>query len=100
MALHELHPLCDAEIAGLPASPGVFVLFQIEVAVHVDSATNLRKGLRAAKAKFPGASHFSVEPLDPQGLSARVEQLRSQLRLVRTATFVGLRPATVGDHQS
>lgn len=89
MALHELHPLCDAEIAQLPEKPGVFVLFQIEVAVHADQAANLRKALRTAKASFPSASHFSVETLAPRALAPRVQQLRKQLRLVRTASFVG-----------
>ncbi|HVO81940.1 MAG TPA: hypothetical protein VMT28_14485 [Terriglobales bacterium] len=89
MALHELHPFCEAEIALLPAKAGVYVLFQIEVAVHVDSTANLRQGLRAAKAKFPYASHFSVETPDPQALLPRVRQLRNELRLVRTASFVG-----------
>lgn len=89
MGLHELHPFSDAEIAGLPATPGVYVLFQIEIAIHVDCATNLRKGLRAAQEKFPAASHFSVESLELRALPARVEQLKKQLRLVRTATFVG-----------
>ena len=89
MALHELHPLCAAEIAQLPAKPGVFVLFQIEVAVHADHAANLRKGLRAAKTNFPNASHFSVEMLGTRALAPRVQQLRKQLRLVRTASFVG-----------
>jgi hypothetical protein len=89
MALHELHPFCDAEIANLPTKPGVYVLFQIEVAVHADWAGNLRQGLSAAKAKFPSASHFSVETLAPRALAPRVQQLRKQLRLVRTASFVG-----------
>jgi hypothetical protein len=89
MALHELHPFCDAEIASLPTKPGVYVLFQIEVAIHADSAVNLRKGLRAARAKFPNASHFSAEVLSAPDLAPRVEQLRKQLRLVRTASFVG-----------
>jgi hypothetical protein len=89
MALHELHPFNDAEIDRLPEKPGVYVLFQIEVAVHVDSAGNLRNGVRAAKARFPAASHFSAETLSTRALVPRVRHLRQELKLVRTATFVG-----------
>ncbi|MBZ5706848.1 MAG: hypothetical protein LAN63_15975 [Acidobacteriia bacterium] len=89
MALQELHPFNDAEIAKLPEKPGVYILFQIEVAVHVDSAGNLRKGVRTAKARFPAASHFSVETLSTRALAQRVKHLRQELKLVRTATFVG-----------
>jgi excinuclease UvrABC nuclease subunit len=89
MALNELHPFNDAEIAKLPAKPGVYVFFQIEVAVHVDSAANLRKAVQTAKARFPAASHFSVEARSPRTSVQRVNNLRQQLKLVRTATFVG-----------
>jgi hypothetical protein len=89
MPLSELHPLCDVEIVNLPAKPGVFVLFQIEVPVHADGAGNLRQALRSARSRFPQASHFSVELLDSQAVPARIQQLRTQLRLVRTASFIG-----------
>ena len=89
MSLHELHPFCSAEIDRMSTNPGVYLLFQIEIAIHAAAATNLRKGLHAAKAEFPQASHFSLETLGPSELAPRVEQLRKQLRLVRAATFVG-----------
>jgi hypothetical protein len=102
MALHELHPLSDGEIAKLPQKPGVYVFFHIEVAVHVDGAQNLRKELLRAKAQFPAATHFSVEMAESngQGVARRVQQLREQLRLVRTVGFVGTRtgqPSAISD---
>lgn len=90
MALHELHPMSDSEIARLPHQAGVFVLFQIEVPVHVDSAADLRKALRLARAGFPAATHFSVESArSSRGLSARVTALKQELRLVRSVGFDG-----------
>ena len=87
MGLHQLHPFQDSEIRDLPQTSGVFVLFQIEVPIHVDGVENLRKSLRAAKASFPQASHFSTEILEARALTERVRQLRRELRLVRTTGF-------------
>lgn len=91
MALHELHPMSDSEIARLPQQTGVFVLFQIEVPIHVDGAADLRKALRLAKARFPAASHFSVEPAraGSRRRGQRVAALREELRLVRSVGFDG-----------
>ncbi len=91
MALHELHPLQPGEIEKLPPKAGVYVLFQIEVAIHVDGARNLRREVGAARAKFPAATHFAVETLARNGraLTERVRQLRRDLSLVRTVTFLG-----------
>jgi hypothetical protein len=105
MALHELHPFSDGEIANLPQKPGVYVFFQIEVAVHVDGAQHLRRELLRAKAQLPAATHFAVEMADGngQGMARRVQQLREQLRLVRTVGFVGTRsgqPSAFSDQPS
>lgn len=90
MALHELHPMSDSEIAGLPQQAGVFVLFQIEVPIHVDGAANLGKALQLAKSRFPAATHFAVESARAgSGLSQRVTRLREELRLVRSVGFDG-----------
>jgi len=91
MALHELHPFQRGEIAKLPQKPGVYVLFQIEVAIHADGARNLRRELRAAKAKFPAATHFAVETpaASSRAIVQRVRQLRKDLSLVRTVSFMG-----------
>ena len=90
MPLHEFHPFCDAELAKVPAERGVYVLFQIQIPLHAEGAENLRSALHAAKAQFPGASHFAFELLDTAALvEDRVHDLRRQLRRVRTATFVG-----------
>jgi hypothetical protein len=92
MPLHELHPFTDAEIALLPHQPGMYVLFQIENPIHADGAQNLRKDVRAAKTKFPHATHFSIETLDAPALAQRLEALRKELKLVRKAGFIGSRP--------
>jgi len=91
MALYELHLFTDGEISSAPAEPGVYVLFQVENAVHVDGASNLRNRLRKAKAKFPAATHFSVEIAGPgrRGMSQRVRELKQELSFVRTTGFLG-----------
>jgi hypothetical protein len=91
MGLDQFHPFCDPEIAKVPRKPGVFVLFQIQIPIHVDSAEDLRKGLVRGKRQFPGASHFSVEAVtgDARSIRHRVREIRERLKLVRTGAFVG-----------
>jgi hypothetical protein len=91
VALSELHPLSRNEIAKLPAKPGVYVLFQVQIPVHADTAKNLRRSLLVAKAKFAGATHFAVEVIekDSRGVVQRLGQLRKELARVRTAAFIG-----------
>jgi hypothetical protein len=91
VALSELHPLSRNEIAKLPAKPGVYVLFQVQIPVHADAAKNLRRSLLAAKAKFAGATHFAVEVIekDSLGVVQRLGHLRKELARVRTAGFIG-----------
>ena len=91
MGLGEWHPFCESEIERTPAARGVFVLFRIEVPVHVAGASNLRKALRAAKTEHAAATHFAVEP-STADTEERVSQLREELKLVRSAGFMGLRP--------
>jgi hypothetical protein len=91
MALQELHPLNDAEIANVSAKCGVYVLFQLENPLLADTSENLRKGLRAAKVSFPSATHFSVEQLSRRGMRQRVRKLRKELGLVRAVGFIGSR---------
>jgi hypothetical protein len=92
MALHELHPFQTAEIARLPQTAGVYVLFQVENPIHCGGAENLRRGVRSAKARFPRATHFAVETVaNPhRALSQRLQAVKKELRLVRTATFIGV----------
>lgn len=91
MALSELHPFTDVEIAGAPAAGGVYMLFQVENPIHADQAKNLRQRLREEKAKFPRATHFSVETghADAGQRAARVAQVRAELDRVRSKTFIG-----------
>src|SRR5690348_12972895 len=79
MSLSELHPLNDGEIAKLPAKPGVYVLFRIQIPVQVDSASNLRRDVQSAKARASGATHFAAEVLEPEAIDARLADLRKQL---------------------
>jgi hypothetical protein len=72
MGLGEWHPFCESEIERVPAIAGVFVLFRIEVPVHVAGAANLRKALRAAKTEHAAATHFAIEPPRQTRLSACV----------------------------
>jgi excinuclease UvrABC nuclease subunit len=87
MPLHELHPFGDAEIAKLPPQPGVYVLFQIQIPIRVGAAGNLRRDLSAAKAEFPGATHFSVELLSAENVAQRAQAVTEELRLVRALGF-------------
>ena len=91
MSLQELHPLNDAELANVSDTCGVYVLFQLENPLLADTAENLKRELRSAKAKFPNATHFSVEPLSRRAIARRLRQLRKDLGLVRAVGFVGSR---------
>lgn len=91
MALHELHPFIRSEIGKLPEKPGVYVLFQVQIPLHADGGANLRKTLRAARAKFPHASHFAVEVLPTEeDVARRLRQVEQELKRVRTAGFIGV----------
>ena len=91
MALHELHPLVSSEIAKIPQKAGVYALFQLENPLAVGRAANLRKGVRAAKARYPRAMHFAVEVLPTSKIAARLRRLEVEVGLVRKRTFVGAR---------
>ena len=92
MALHELHPLTDVEIAGVAATSGIYVLFQVETPLHVDSAANLRQRLASEKTRLPQATHFATETghRSEQEAAQRLEKLRQELRRVRVGWFAGL----------
>jgi hypothetical protein len=88
--LSHFHPLCDGEIARLPETPGVYLMFQLQVPLQVDGALNLRLAVQRARSQFPRATHFSVETVSSAAeLADQVEKRRHELRLVRTATLVG-----------
>jgi hypothetical protein len=91
MALHELHPFSDWEIAQVPQKRGVYILFQVESPIHADGAENLRKGIVGAKEKFPRATHFAVETLssNARAFSQRVRKLKKEMKLVRIRAFLG-----------
>jgi hypothetical protein len=89
MALHEWHPFVNEEISRVPAKPGVYILYQVQIPLCADGASNLRQRLLAEKAKFPRATHFAIEETDGSSLSQRVSDLRQQLALVRKKGFVG-----------
>jgi hypothetical protein len=91
MPLHELHPFSDSEIAQVPQKRGVYVLFQVENPIYADGAQNLRKGVLRGKEQFPRATHFAVETLstNARAFSQRVRKLRQEMKLVRTAAFLG-----------
>ena len=90
MALDEFHPFNDGEIAKTPQEPGVYLIFQIQIPVHLDAADNLRKAVRAAKAEFPSATHFAVEThTNARDLARRKRQLEEQLSRVRKVGFIG-----------
>ncbi len=93
MALDQFHPICESEIAKVPRKPGVYVLFQIQIPIHADSAANLRKELVRAKGRFPRASHFAVEPMNgaARDIRLRARELQDKMKLVRTGAFVGSR---------
>jgi hypothetical protein len=82
VGLHELHPLTREEIDKLPGTSGIYVLFQVQIPVHVEEAHDLRQALVAAKASAAGGP----------ALAERLRQLRQELRRVRTAGFVGSPP--------
>lgn len=91
MALYELHPFIDGEIARAPEEAGVYVLFQVETPLHVDGARNLRQRLREEKTRVPQATHFAVETgYNSERESAkRVEKLKKELGRVRVGWFAG-----------
>ena len=92
MSLHELHSVTETEIAKVPSTRGVYVLYQVQNPLHADGSDNLREALTAARMQFPRATHFSVEACEsPAQLAARLQQLREELRMVRTLAF-GSRP--------
>ena len=83
-----MHPFVDMELKQVPRACGVFVLFQIQIPVHVDATENLQRALREARTKFPRASHFAVEPApDEPAMRARLEELQRQMTRVRAAAF-------------
>ncbi|MGE5205033.1 MAG: hypothetical protein ACM3PW_05430 [Chlamydiota bacterium] len=91
MALYELHPFTDSEIAAAPEEAGVYVLFQVETPLHVDGAPNLRQRLISEKARVPQATHFAVETghKSERDRAKRVEQLKQELSRVRVGWFAG-----------
>lgn len=93
MALHELHPFTDAEVARAPEAAGVYVLFQVENPLHVDGAENLRDRLKAEKARLPQATHFAIETghKTERELAERVEKVKKGLGRVRVEWFAGAR---------
>lgn len=93
MPLHEFHPFSDAEIAKIPQKSGVFLIFQVEVPVHVDGAKDLRSAVRKARPLYPAATHFAVEPIDGErAISERLQLLRRELNRVRSTTFFPAKP--------
>ena len=92
MAVHELHTFTLEEVAQLPKEAGVYVLFQVQNPLCADQADDVRAAVTAARSKYPRATHFAVELCNAPGhRSARLNQLRQELRLVRTLAF-GSRP--------
>ncbi len=91
MALHELHPFTDAEVIRAPQAAGVYVLFQVENPLHVDSAANLRTKLKAEKLRLPQATHFAIEIgyKTERDAAKRVQTLRKELGRVRVEWFAG-----------
>ena len=91
MSIYQLRPFTRAEIASIPAKPGVFVLFQVENHIYVGGGANVRKLLQSAKPKFTEATHFAVEITDASAAAIRdrVGNLREQLSRVRKAGFIG-----------
>jgi hypothetical protein len=91
MALYELHPFSEPEIARVSEEAGVYLLFQVENPLHIDAAPNLRQRLGREKARFPQATHFAVETgyKSEREISKRLDQLRQELSHVRVKGFVG-----------
>jgi hypothetical protein len=93
MPLHEFHPFTDTEIAKIPHQPGVFLIFQVEVPVHVDGAKDLREAVRNVRSQYPAATHFAVETLEGErAIGARLKTLQRELSRVRSATFFPVKP--------
>jgi excinuclease UvrABC nuclease subunit len=91
MALHELHPYTEAEIAGVPQEAGVYVLFQVENPLHVGGAANLRQQLKSEKTRLPQATHFAIETgyTSEREAAKRVEKVKNELGRVRVEWFAG-----------
>ena len=91
MAVHELHPFTDAEVAGALEEPGVYVLFQVENPLHVGSAANLRAKLKTEKVRLPQATHFAIETgyKTEHEAEKRVAKLKKELGRVRVEWFAG-----------
>ena len=91
MPLHEFHPFSRGELAQLPKASGIYVLFQVQIPIYVDSADNLQLAVRQARKKFPRATHFATEIIAHHSatMARRLAELRKQLRQVRGAAFVG-----------
>ena len=91
MALHELHPYTEAEIAAAPQEAGVYVLFQVENPLHVGGAANLRQQLKSEKERLPQATHFAVETgyESERDAAKRVESVKKELGRVRVEWFAG-----------
>jgi hypothetical protein len=91
MALHELHPYTEAEIAAAPQEAGVYVLFQVENPLHVGGAANLRQQLKSEKARLPQATHFAIETgyTSEREAASRVESVKKELGRVRVEWFAG-----------
>ena len=91
MPLSELHPYTEAEVARAPQAAGVYVLFQVENPLHVDSAPNLRQRLASEKAQLPQATHFAIETgyKSEHEAAKRVEKLKQELGRVRVEWFAG-----------
>jgi hypothetical protein len=91
MALHELHPYVEAEIAAVPQEAGVYVLFQVENPLHVGGAANLRQQLKSEKALLPQATHFAIETgyASEREAATRVESVKKELGRVRVEWVAG-----------
>ena len=91
MALHELHPYTEAEIAAVPQEAGVYVLFQVENPLLVGGAANLRQQLKSEKARLPQATHFAIETgcASEREAAKRVDSVKKELGRVRVDWFAG-----------
>jgi excinuclease UvrABC nuclease subunit len=91
MALHELHPYTEAEIATVPQEAGLYVLFQVENPLHVGGAANLRQQLKSEKERLPQATHFAIETgyESEREAAQRVAKVKKELSRVRVEWFAG-----------
>lgn len=91
MALHELHPFTEAEIASVTEAAGIYLLFQVETPLHVEGAPDLRQRLAGEKSRFPQATHFAVETghRSEQERAQRLAKLKEELQRVRVGWFAG-----------